>query len=555
MWARGVLACAALCACARAWPGGAVCARRVAGAGGARYVAFLGGGPGPAALVEAAWGARGRIRACWTRRDPRLARAFLAACVRRAPAAPGAALRRDLAALWRRRAGCADPEPVGSPRRRPRGWTLPGTLWCGAGDSAGHSGELGLFRGPDRCCREHDQCSAQIAALQFSYGVRNYRLHTVSHCDCDARFRQCLLALNDTISNIIGVTFFNVLEVPCFVLEESEQCVQWHWWGGCERYDVVPLARMVQQSQYRYSPLTEEAGSPVVQPSGKGAKPSRAGRKRLQQGQVQNLGLRRAWKPATAQQLRGPSTLSSASTREKAEPTTRHPAVQRELEPGPPTAVSVLEQDLARGRQVLGEAQLSAGSSAAPASTACPSNGIVRPSLATEWNRATPGPAVEGGRQQGLGRVCRCHKHLDKCEHQIAPHEVKYQLHNVDTRTLFHCNCTRRLARFLRRARDISDVEVADLADRIAMGCFVLEPPTDCIPGEGPQDSCITVPRAMLVPAQYLKKTMRHWGLPHVSSKAKHPERKMDSGGTLYEQCLRLALEQQPGTPHHTVPQ
>ncbi|NXL53283.1 PA2G3 phospholipase, partial [Podilymbus podiceps] len=137
----------------------------------------------------------------------------------------------------------------------------------------------GLFRGPDRCCREHDQCSAQITALQFNYGIRNYRLHTVSHCDCDARFaggqagwrdapgacraahwprlprrfRQCLLALNDTVSNIIGITFFNLLEVPCFVLEESEECVRWHWWGGCEQYGVVPLARMVQQSQYHYS--------------------------------------------------------------------------------------------------------------------------------------------------------------------------------------------------------------------------------------------------------------------------------------------------------------
>ncbi|NWS03953.1 PA2G3 phospholipase, partial [Motacilla alba] len=111
----------------------------------------------------------------------------------------------------------------------------------------------GLFRGPDRCCREHDQCWAQITALQFNYGIRNYRLHTVSHCDCDARFRRCLLAINDTVSNIIGVTFFNLLEVPCFVLEESEKCIQWHWWSGCERYGVVPLARMVQQSQYHPS--------------------------------------------------------------------------------------------------------------------------------------------------------------------------------------------------------------------------------------------------------------------------------------------------------------
>ncbi|NWS46524.1 PA2G3 phospholipase, partial [Probosciger aterrimus] len=142
----------------------------------------------------------------------------------------------------------------------------------------------GLFHGPDRCCSEHDQCSAQIAALQFNYGMRNYHLHTVSHCNRDARcaggrghthtdtpwgrraahclgvlrrFRQCLLDLNDTISNIIGVTSFNLLEVPCFVLEKSEECVQWHWWEGCERYGVVTLARMVQQHQYDYSLPTE----------------------------------------------------------------------------------------------------------------------------------------------------------------------------------------------------------------------------------------------------------------------------------------------------------
>ncbi|XP_069651580.1 group 3 secretory phospholipase A2 isoform X2 [Haliaeetus albicilla] len=555
MWARVVLACAAVLAGARAWPGGAVCAQRAAGAGGARYVAFLspgpGPGPGPAALVESAWAGRGRLRACWARRDPRLARAFRAACARRPPAAPGAALRRDLAALWRHRAACADPAPSGGSRRR-RGWTLPGTLWCGAGDSAGNASELGLFRGPDRCCREHDRCSAQIAALQFNYGIRNYRLHTVSHCDCDARFRQCLLALNDTISNIIGVTFFNLLEVPCFVLEESEECVQWHWWGGCERYGVVPLARMVQQSQYHYSLPTEETHSPAVQPSGKGRKPSRAGRKRLRQGLGRNPGLRQAQRPPTAQWSQGPGTLSSASARDKAEPTTRHPAAQWGLEPGPPTAMTVLEQDLAGGRRLPEGAQEGAGGSAHPA---CTEDGTIGSSPAVEQCGATPAPAVEGRRQQGLGRVCRCYKHLDKCEHQIAPREVKYELHNVDTRMLFHCNCTRRLARFLRRARDLGDVEVAVLADRIAMDCFVLEPPADCSLGEGSQHNCITATRAVLVPARHLKKTLRRWGPPHVTSKAEHPYWKtQDSGGTLYEQCLRLALEQKLGAQPHAVP-
>ncbi|XP_075289738.1 group 3 secretory phospholipase A2 [Opisthocomus hoazin] len=555
MWAHAVVACAAVCACARAWPGGGVCVRRAAGAGGARYVALLGGGGGgPGALVESVWAARGRLRACWARRDPRLARAFRAACARRPPAAPRAALRRDLAALWRRRAACTDPAPPGGRRRR-RGWTLPGTLWCGAGDSAGNASELGLFRGPDRCCREHDQCSAQITALQFNYGIRNYRLHTISHCDCDARFRRCLRALNDTVSDVIGVTFFDLLEVPCFVLEESEQCVRWHWWGGCERYGVVPLARMVQQRQYHYSPPAEEVGSPAVQPLSKKRKPSRAGHKRLHQGLQQNPGLRQAQRPATAQRLRGPGTLSPASARDKVEPATKHLAAPWGLEPSPPTAMTVLEQDLAGGRRAPGGAQQGAGGSAHPACKAHPEDGGIRSSPAVERCRATPVPAPAGPRQRGLGRVCRCYKHLDKCEHQIAPGEVKYQLHNVDTRTLFHCNCTRRLARFLHRARDLSYVEVAVLANRVAADCFVLEPPTDCSPGEGPQHNCITATRALLVPVQHLKKTLRRWGPLHVTANAGHLDWKTkDSGGTLYERCLRLALEQKLGAQPHMVP-
>ncbi|XP_026715657.1 group 3 secretory phospholipase A2 [Athene cunicularia] len=216
--------------------------------------------------------------------------------------------------------------------------------------------------------------------------------------------------------------------------------------------------------------------------------------------------------------------------------------------------MTVLEQDLAGGRLVPGGPQPGPGGLAGPACMAHPQDGSVRSSPATVQCRATPVPAAEGRRQQG--RVCRCYKHLDKCEHQIAPHEVKYQLHNADTRMLFHCNCTHRLARFLRRARDLSDVEVAVLAHCIAMDCFVLEPPTDCSPGKGSQHNCITATRAVLEPAQHLRKTLRRWDPLHVTSKARCPDWKVqDSGGTLYMQCLQLALEQKPGAWHHMVPQ
>uniref|UniRef100_A0A672U2A5 Phospholipase A2 group III n=1 Tax=Strigops habroptila TaxID=2489341 RepID=A0A672U2A5_STRHB len=259
MWVGAALACAV--AGTRAWPGGAVCARRAAGAGGARYAAFLSrGGPGPTALVERAWAGRGRLRSG-----------------RQAHPIPSA--------------GLCSPE-------------LP----------------AGVFRGPDRCCREHDQCSAQIMALQFNYGIRNYRLHTVFHCDCDARCR----------------------------------------------YGVVPLARMVQQRQYHYSLPTEGTGSPAVQPPGKGGKFSRAGHKQLRQGLSQNLSSTRH------------GHLLQLSSRRVQVPYPPHP-------PG---------------------------------------------------TRLSP--------QAGLGRVCKSYEHLDKCKHQIVPSEVKYQLHNMDTWMLFHCNCTRR---------------------------------------------------------------------------------------------------------------
>lgn len=67
--------------------------------------------------------------------------------------------------------------------------------------------------------------------------------------------------------------------------------------------------------------------------------------------------------------------------------------------------------------------------------------------------------------------------------------------------------------------------------------------------------SCITVTRAVLVHVKHLRKTMRHWGPPHVTSRDKHPDwNTQDSGGTLSEQCLQLALEQKPSAWPRAVP-
>uniref|UniRef100_A0A8V0ZLU1 phospholipase A2 n=1 Tax=Gallus gallus TaxID=9031 RepID=A0A8V0ZLU1_CHICK len=395
---------ALLAACARAWPGGAVCAHRVVAAGGARYAAFLSAGPGPPALVEGAWGGRGKLRGCWARRDPRVLRAFLAACARRPSAAPAPALRRDVAALWRRRAACAEPAPHRGSRRRRRGWTVPGTLWCGAGDSAGNSSELGLFRDPDRCCREHDRCGAQIAALQFNFGIRNYRPHTVSHCDCDAAFRRCLRALNDTISDLIGVTFFDLLEVPCFVLRRAEQCVRWHWWGGGTRWCRWP----------RWCGRAPTAPWPL-RPSG---------------------ALRAARSPEPSERRSG------------VRPSRRAPRA---------------------------DGGVSAG-----------------------WGPggASPGRALRSDHRSlpsGLGRLCRAYRHLDRCEHRIAPREAKYGLRNGGARTLFHCNCTRRCVPW--GGPSVRPSSLSAGSKLPSAGC----PQQCCAPGEGGQTSSLAA--ASLAPS------------------------------------------------------
>ncbi|XP_005869834.1 PREDICTED: group 3 secretory phospholipase A2 isoform X2 [Myotis brandtii] len=172
-------------------------------------LSFLGKDAQGLAVFHAHWDGHGRLQACSRQEEPELTAAFSALCAGEISRdffvhSPGPELQRALATLrsqWgacppsagrpagareKRAAGQRGPPSVG-PLREKRGWTMPGTLWCGFGDSAGNSTELGVFRGPDLCCREHDHCPQSISPFQYNYGMQNYRFQTISHCDCDAR--------------------------------------------------------------------------------------------------------------------------------------------------------------------------------------------------------------------------------------------------------------------------------------------------------------------------------------------------------------------------------
>uniref|UniRef100_G1PDR7 Group 3 secretory phospholipase A2 n=1 Tax=Myotis lucifugus TaxID=59463 RepID=G1PDR7_MYOLU len=439
-------------------------ARSVPGSPGS--LSFLGKDAQGLAVFHAHWDGHGRLQACSRQEEPELTAAFSALCAGESSRdffvhSPGPELRRALATLrsqWGacppsagRPAGAREKRAAGQrgpPRRGPRekrGWTVPGTLWCGFGDSAGNSTELGVFRGPDLCCREHDHCPQSISPFQYNYGMQNYRFQTISHCDCDARFRQCLQNQQDSVSDLVGVAFFNVLETPCFVLEEQEACVAWYWWGGCKTYGSIPLARLQPKTLYNTS-----------------------------------------WRsPAMALT---PSPQSPAPSKDKA--------------------------------------------AALQAPVASP-----RPDLApTAWLEVThsghQGPP--GALKPQVARqACRSFRHLDRCEHQIGPQETKFQLFNGAREPLFHCNCTRRLARSLRLHSPPTGANM--LWELLGTTCFKLAPPLDCAESK----DCSRGPRAIRVSARHLQRLQQRLrGTGTEEGQARPPE-PPKTPRSFYDRCLQ----------------
>ncbi|XP_051567167.1 group 3 secretory phospholipase A2 [Myxocyprinus asiaticus] len=147
--------------------------------------------------------------------------------------------------------------------RQKRAWVLPGTLWCGRGTSANNYEQLGMFEHADRCCREHDHCEHIIRAFSVNFGVFNPTFFTISRCDCDHRFKQCLLSGNDTISNMVGYSFFNVLKLRCFELVQRKRCIQFNWFGMCTTFQLAPVAVLKDSTPYNSTNLTYENNDPT----------------------------------------------------------------------------------------------------------------------------------------------------------------------------------------------------------------------------------------------------------------------------------------------------
>jgi secretory phospholipase A2 len=67
-----------------------------------------------------------------------------------------------------------------------------GTVWCGSGNRAIHCDDLGQYVETDKCCQQHDMCPYTFTKDSNQHGFQSRELFTMSHCECDLVFRECL---------------------------------------------------------------------------------------------------------------------------------------------------------------------------------------------------------------------------------------------------------------------------------------------------------------------------------------------------------------------------
>ncbi|XP_036385845.1 group 3 secretory phospholipase A2 [Megalops cyprinoides] len=435
-------------------------------------------------------------------------------------------------------------------QRKKRAWIVPGTVWCGSGNKATHYDDLGVFMQTDRCCREHDHCEETISAFRSGYGIFNRNFFTVSHCDCDHRFRKCLLGANDTIANLVGYSYFNILKTPCFIFDQKMQCTQTNWWGICTLSQMTQFAIMQDPTVYNSShSATEDEESGVTSvPS------ATAGHSNVTS--------------ASAAPTVRPVQNVTSSTRKDSKPPSRRPKPGRRCRPRGPVRGETFRFGKVRGprRRVCVEQptastqrpstapvlQLTTVSTAGredttslPTQMGHPGSENALPTIQPRIQDMVPDNhlvPMEDSRQRDKLQPCDCYKHLDECRLKILPQEERFGLRNLEHKTLYHCNCTQRMAQQLSQLKEPDGVQSL-LVDFVSLSCFKIPNPDECTG----RTRC----SAILSEASQLRLALTRTGDTGAGKQLEGPNPKVKRHNTkrskrkhvpvrLYKRCLRI---------------
>ncbi|XP_063745126.1 group 3 secretory phospholipase A2 isoform X2 [Eleginops maclovinus] len=339
-----------------------------------------------------------------------------------------------------------------------------------------HVFKSGVFSDTDSCCREHDQCKDTILSFHSQFGVFNSNIFTMSHCDCDNKFRSCLMNGNDSISDVVGYTFFNLLKMHCFEFSHQLQCTQRNWFGMCKETKMALYAEV-------HAPSLYESTNPTVTNNTDFTMNTTSPTELLASSISDSIAA-----AAAASTVPTPLTSSSA--------TSITPVTNITISEGStPERRDDLQNTLLTKQQTLPELDI------------------------TEKQLS-----------------CAVYKDLDQCRNKIHPQQKSYGLSNTEARTMYHCNCTTRLFQTLAKQRQLTEVQ-ALLLGHVSQSCFLLQ---DCTPGklcgavllkaELPEWS-----RAEMEEQHHLQAVRRKVRRPNVRR-----ERRKDKGVRLHKLCLRM---------------
>ncbi|XP_055063482.2 group 3 secretory phospholipase A2 [Misgurnus anguillicaudatus] len=299
-------------------------------------------------------------------------------------------------------------------RRSKRSWMIPGTVWCGSGNRASNFSDLGLFEETDKCCREHDHCKDTIASFSFKHGVFNTNIFTLSHCDCDNRFRRCLMGVNSTVSNMVGYGYFNMLKMRCFEFSHRMQCAKRMWWGRCAFSKLAQYA--VIKGQRNYTDTIPETDKDILEKNFH---------------QTITYGENQVTKNSEASFTK----QANESRSEELNPVSPWPSVTTPWSP--------------------------------------------KPFLVPTDTPKTTLPHHMHIQQKGEFEICDSYRDLDSCHLQIPALQEKFGLRNPDLRTMYHCNCTVRLAQKISSMDEVDPVHSLLMAF-VSQSCFILPQSENC---------------------------------------------------------------------------
>ncbi|KAI5624390.1 group 3 secretory phospholipase A2 precursor, partial [Silurus asotus] len=366
-------------------------------------------------------------------------------------------------------------------KRSKRAWLVPGTLWCGSGNKASNFSDLGLFEETDKCCREHDHCEQTIASFGFGYGVFNTNFFTLSHCDCDSKFRRCLHNVNDRMSNMVGYGYFNLLKMQCFEFSQRIECSERTWWGMCKHTQMSTYALLKEATDYNST--SEEVNDKLD----------------LSIHHTVSFG-----DLTVTNDLVMPSDIVTKEANEK------H------------SSVSVPER--------------------------------ISVTVNTFQESGALGKTIDSTKTQTTDSqhkldACESYKDLDTCSYQIPALREKFGLHNAEHATLYHCNCTARLARELAEEDEVDKVHFW-LLDFVSQSCFFL--PQDCTGSESCSTSFSSHDAPLIERWSKGAAVWRHLAAPRRKAKRLNSKRskRKDSPVRLHRKCLRMHSKlHHPKTP------